>query len=706
MRLRPLASLPLSSPLALAALLHFAPAGALAAEEPPTPEPEAEAARRFQALDVFGIEYAEDPQISPDGRRIVYVRRSFDVRTDEPRASLWSIDADGGNHRPLRSDRARHASPRWSPDGTRIAYVSGAEGSPQLFVRWMDSGQTASITDLTEAPADLTWSPDGRWIAFTMFVPKPKEPLAEPPAAPEGASWAPPVSVIDAMTYRVDGAGYLESGFTHVFVVPSDGGAARQLTRGDADDAGPLSFSPDGGTLLFASHRAPDRDYDPLESEVFAVDVASGALRQLTARDGPDGNPVFSPDGKRIAYLGFDDRGRTYHVQRLYLMDADGANARELMPRFDEDVFDPRWAADGRSLTFLRDERGVRKVASVGLDGKLRDLASGLGGTDLGRPYTSGSYSSSRAGAIAFTLNSPFRPADVAIASGGAQRALTQLNEDLLGPKQLGGIQELVWESSHDGREIQGWLVTPPGFDPDRKYPLILEIHGGPHAAYGPNYATEILRYAAAGYLVLFANPRGSTSYGEAFANGIHHAYPGRDYDDLMTGVDAAIERGFVDERNLFVTGGSGGGILTAWIVGKTNRFRAAVSAKPVINWASMALTTDFSNGLKPYWFAGWPWEDPDEYWRRSPLSLVGNVKTPTMLLTGEQDFRTPISEAEQLYMALKLRKVDTALVRIPEASHELVDRPSRLIAKTDNILAWFARYRTDAEAPAAEAKP
>jgi dipeptidyl aminopeptidase/acylaminoacyl peptidase len=627
----------------------------------------------------------------------------FDIRTDQPRASLWSIDADGGDHRPLRSDRLRYGSPRWSPDGTRIAYLSGEEGSPQLFVRWMDSGQTALVTDLTGSPNDVTWSPDGRWLAFTMLVPKPKQPLAEPPPAPEGATWAPPASVIDAMTYRADGEGYLEPGFVHVFVVPADGGSARQLTFGDFHDAGPLSFSPDGATLLFASQRAPDWEYDPVESEVFAVDVASGALKQLTSRNGPDQNPVFSPDGKRIAYLGFDDRQRTYQVSRLYVMDADGASPRELMPRFDEDVFDPRWAADGRSLTFLRDERGVRKVSSVGLDGKMRDLASGVGGLDLGRPYTSGSYSVARSGAIAFPVNTPFRPADVAVASGGPARTLTRLNDDLLGAKDLGGIQELVWESSHDGREIQGWIVTPPGFDPDRQYPLILEIHGGPHAAYGPNFSMEVLRYAAAGYVVLFANPRGSTSYGEAFANGIHHAFPGRDYDDLMTGVDAAIARGFVDERNLFVTGGSGGGILTAWIVGKTNRFRAAVSAKPVINWTSMTLTTDFSNGLAPYWFSAWPWEDPEQYWRRSPLSLAGNVKTPTLLLTGEQDFRTPISEAEQLYMALKLRKVDTALVRIPEASHDIVDRPSRLIAKTDNILAWFAKYRTDA---GAQAKP
>jgi acylaminoacyl-peptidase len=683
-----LASLALAG--ALACFLH----GAAHADSKHAGDPDP---TRFQALDVFGLEYADDPQISPDGRRVVYVRNGFDIRTDQPRASLWLIDSDGGEHRPLLADGASYASPRWSPDGERLAYVSGVEGSPQLFVRWMDSGQTALLTDLLEAPKALAWSPDGRWLAFTMHVVKKPEPLAEPPPAPEHASWAPPATVIDSLVYRVDGAGYLEPGFEHVFVVPAHGGAARQLTRGDFHHGGPLSWSPDGRTLLVSANRNPDWELQPQESELYAIDVASGALRQLTTRKGGDFHPVFSPDGRRIAYLGFDERGAMHQVARLYVMEADGSGARLLLEGFDEDALEPLWASDGRSLFFLHDERGVRKISSATLDGRRRELASGLGGTDLGRPYTSGSYSVSRGGVLAFTTTSPQRPADVAVASGGAARTLTQLNEELLGHKQLGAVQELSWESSHDGREIQGWLWTPPGFDPAQKYPLILEIHGGPYAAYGPNYSTELLRYAAAGYVVLAANPRGSTSYGEAFTNLIHHAYPGHDYEDLMTGVDAAIARGFVDEDNLFVTGGSGGGILTAWIVGKTDRFRAAVAVKPIINFTSMMFTSDFPNGFVPWWFAKPPWEDVMSYWSRSPLSLAGRVRTPTMLLVGEQDFRTPISEAEQFYAALKLRRVDTLLVRIPEASHAITDRPSRLIAKTDHILAWFARYRTGA---------
>jgi acylaminoacyl-peptidase len=283
---------------------------------------------------------------------------------------------------------------------------------------------------------------------------------------------------------------------------------------------------------------------------------------------------------------------------------------------------------------------------------------------------------------------------------GGAVRVLTQLNADLLGARRLGEVGEIRWKSSKDQREIQGWLIKPPGFDATKKYPLILEIHGGPFAAYGPNYTTELQVMAAAGYVVLYANPRGSTSYGAEFGNLIHHAYPGDDYDDLMSGVDAVIAQGYVDPDNLFVTGGSGGGVLTAWIVGKTDRFRAAVVAKPVINWASFVLTADVNSFFYKYWFGAQPWEQPEQYWKRSPLSLVGNVKTPTMLLTGESDYRTPISESEQYYQALKLRNVDTVLVRIPEASHGMVARPSNLVAKIDNILAWFERYRKKPVAP------
>ncbi len=651
--------------------------------------------QRLRSIDVFQLEYADDVQISPDGARIVYVRVSQDIMTDRSRRNLWVLNADGSDHRPLRSEIRSFSSPRWSPDGTRLAYVSAAEGRPQLYVRWMDSGQTALLTNLSEQPGALAWAPDGRAIAFTQFVPADKAPLAKAPPKPEGAQWAPPVTVIDTVIYRADGEGYLRPGFEHVFVVSAEGGTPRRLTYGEFNHQGPLSFTPDGKSLVFAANRGKDWELDPQENDVFSVDLATQELTQLTTRDGPDNSPVVSPDGRRIAYLGFDDRLQGYQVTHLYVMDIDGSDSRVVTGGFDRELSDPKWAADSRGVYFSFDDRGVRKIGFATLGGEVSVRASGVGGTDLGRPYTGGGFSVAKNGRLAFPHNTPGRPADVAVAGArGAERVLTRLNDDLLGHKTLGAVRELTWKSSKDGREIQGWVITPPDFDPAKKYPLILEIHGGPFAAYGPNYTTELQLFAAAGYLVLYANPRGSTSYGEEFGNLIHHAYPGDDYDDLMSGVDAVIAQGNVDPQNLFVTGGSGGGVLTAWIVGKTKRFRAAVVAKPVINWSSFVLTSDVNSFFYRYWFGAFPWEKPEEYWRRSPLSLVGNVTTPTMLLTGEADYRTPIGESEQFYQALKLRKVDTALVRIPEASHGMTSRPSNLIAKVDNILAWFERYR------------
>ncbi len=308
------------------------------------------------------------------------------------------------------------------------------------------------------------------------------------------------------------------------------------------------------------------------------------------------------------------------------------------------------------------------------------------------RPYSGGAFHAAR-GTLAYTRSVPDQPAELAVIRGRKAATLTSLNTDLLDHRTLAQVETVRFPSRLDGQEIEAWIAKPPGFEPGRSYPLILEIHGGPFAAYGPHFSTEVQLYAAAGYVVVYVNPRGSTSYGADFANQIHHAYPGDDFDDLMSAVDYAIEEGYADEDRLFVTGGSGGGILTAWIVTHTDRFRAAVSAKPVINWYSFVLTADGAEFFQRYWFDKPPWEDADAYLARSPLHFVGNASTPTMLLTGETDLRTPISESEQFYQALKSRGVDTALVRIPEASHGIAARPSHLLSKVAHVLAWFDRY-------------
>ncbi|MEZ5500842.1 MAG: S9 family peptidase [Steroidobacteraceae bacterium] len=655
----------------------------------------------LQSRDVFDLETASDAQISPDGRYIVYVRNNNDIMTDSVRQSLWLIDVQSGEQQALQADGHDNFSPRWSPDGRRIAFVSTADGKPQLYMRWLDSGRTSMLTNLTAGPGDLTFSPDGRWLAFSQFVPKSVEPLAKAPEKPEGATWAPEVTLVDSVVYRVDGQGYLKHGYRHLFLVAADGGAARQLTTGNFNHGGRMSFTPDGKRLIFSANRNDDWEYDNVESEIYAIDIASGEIAALTHRKGPDATPAVSPDGRSIAYVGFDDREQGYQVTHLYVMASAGGEPRTLAATLDRDVNDPRWASDGRGIYYSYDDHGVRRIAYVGLNGRQREIVGGLGGEDIGRPYSGGEFSVADNGRIAYTATSITRPPDVAMVEpSGRQRRLTHLNSQL-DYRALSDGERIEWQSSHDGRTIEGWLMKPAAFDPQRKYPLLLEIHGGPFASYGPAFSIEMQRYAAQGYFVLYCNPRGSTSYGEEFGNLIHHAYPGFDYDDLMSGVDAVMARGNIDADNLFVTGGSGGGVLTAWIVGKTSRFRAAVVAKPVINWTSFVLTADFNNFFYRYWFAAPPWEDQAAYWQRSPLSLVGNVTTPTMLLTGEADYRTPMSETEQFYQALKLRKVPTAMLRVPEASHGLTARPSNQIAKVDNIIAWFEKFRHGkAEAP------
>ncbi len=667
------------------------PAGAVDFRQPPDPH-------RFNLIDVFELEWASDPQISPDGSRVVYVRNFMDMMSDRRRSNLWTIDAGGEDHRPLTTGLANDSSPRWSPDGKRLLYVSSADGSPQLFVRWMDTGQTARLTQLRSSPSGLAWSPDGKQIAFSMLARRQAEKFVKLPKKPEGAEWADEAVAIDKLIYRQDGAGYVRDGFRHIFVLSADGGTPRQVTSDDFHHGGAPSWTPDSKALVFSANRHPSWEYDPRNSEVYELTLADGKIRALTDRQGPDTAPDVSPDGRHVAYLGLDDRYQGYQILDLYVLERDGGKPKLLTGDLDRSLQSPRWAADGKGIYFSYSDRGNSKIGYVSLSGKVEELAGDLGGTSLGRPYSSGSYSVAPGGRFAYTHTRPDYPADVAVGKRGEDgvRRLTRLNEDLFAHKELGAVEEIWYPSSHDERKIQAWIVKPPGFDPKVKYPLILEIHGGPFANYGDRFASEVQLYAAAGYVVLYVNPRGSSSYGEEFGNLIHHAYPGYDYDDLMSGIDVVLAKGYVDEENLFVTGGSGGGVLTAWIVGKTDRFRAAVSAKPVINWYSFALTADMYNFFYKYWFPGLPWDHPEAYLERSPLSLVGNVTTPTMLLTGEADFRTPMSESEQYYQALKLRRVDTMLVRIPGASHGIARRPSNLMSKVAHILKWFDQYRTD----------
>jgi acylaminoacyl-peptidase len=655
---------------------------------------EAEAKPRFTAERVFDLEYADNPQISPDGSKIVYQRHSMDKQSDRNRSDLWILDLASGSHRPLITGGAGAASPAWSPDGTRLLYSTSNDESPELRLIYMDDGTSLSLAQFTQSPRQATWSPNGKAIAFTMLVPEETPSLAKAPTKPKGAEWAPPVRVFDEFVFRFDGQGYLTRGTDHVFVLSADGGSPRQLTSGGADFSNPAWL--DADSLLVVGNDDPDRDLDPIESEIYRVDLKDLSRTALTDRDGPDGNPVVSPDGLWIAYTGYDDEVLSYQQTDLYVMAADGSKRRLLTKDFDRSIGTVRWRGDSKALLTQVQDTGDIKIVAFDLNGGADTLQTGLGGTTFGRPYAGASFSVSSASqpVIAYTINSVDRPADIALRdAAGATKTLTDLNGDLLPYLEMAPVEEMTVPSSYDGRDIQAWVALPPGFKKDGSYPMILEIHGGPFTMYGPFFAAEIQRYAAEGYVTVWVNPRGSTGYGEEFAQLIDQNYPGEDYDDLMTVVDTLIKRQYVDQNRLFVTGGSGGGVLTSWIVGKTERFAGAATVKPVINWLSMALSADIGIFVQRHWIRVAPWDNPDAYWKFSPLSLVGNVTTPTLVMVGEEDWRTPTWEAEQYYFALKARKIDTALVRVPGSPHYIAGRPSRLIAKTDNIMGWFARY-------------
>ncbi|WP_223270213.1 alpha/beta hydrolase family protein [Colwellia sp. C1TZA3] len=651
--------------------------------------------KRFTAMRVFDMEYATDPQISPNGKKIAYVRHSMDRMNDKDKSQIWLINIDDGIHLPLIDGEASSHSPRWSPDGKSLLFVTATQDKPELRLFYFKSDRSIGLAQFVSAPSRASWSPDGKHIAFNMFVKGKKPSFVIPVDKPEGAEWNDAVKVYDDLTFRFDGAGYLPEGTSQVFTLPVEGGTPRQLTHGDADMN--TSTWLDNDTVLVTGNSAEDRDMDFIESEIYAIELSSLSMTALTSRDGPDSGATVSPNGKIIAYIGYDDKVLSYQQSDLYIMNGDGTNQQEIAADFKGSIGQIKWESNSESLLFSSEDHGLISLYRVDLKGKVKKIMTGIGGGSIGRPYASGSFSISHhsKAKIAYMAGFSDRPAEVGVTDYQAkkQQILTKLNDDLLPYLDMARVEEVKVKSSHDGKEIEAWVAFPPNFKADGSFPMILEIHGGPYTMYGPYFASEMQRYAAEGYVTVWANPRGSTGYGEDFALEIDRAYPGNDYHDLMSVVDEMVARKYVDEKRLFVTGGSGGGILTAWIVTKTERFAAAASIKPVINWMTMALTGDIAPYVRRHWIREDPWSNPEAYLKFSPISYVNKVKTPTLMMVGEEDYRTPPWEAEQFYTALKMLNVDTALIRVPSSPHYIASRPSRLIAKTDNIMGWFAKY-------------
>ena len=582
-----------------------------------------------------------------------------------------------------------------------MAYLDSEEDNgTNIFVHSMKDQKSQRITLLKRPPSNLSWSPDGRNIAFSMLVPEPLQGWdIELPEKPAGATWVAEPHIIERLVFRRDRMGFLEPGRYHVFVVSSSGGEARQLTSGTSDYgggrgvSGSISWTPDSREIVFSSFDYQDWEYPWKGSDIFALNVERGGIRRLTTRNGPDYNPVVSPDGRWVAYTGYDWSNDSYLASDLYVVEIDGSNARNLSGRLDRSLYSSPygapsrsfwWSRDSQGIYFNPDDRGTRNLHFAPLQSALRQVTHGehvLSISDINFK-----------GQAVGTLSSLYRPPDLVTLTVDTPelKRLTAVHESFLQDTELGQVEE-IWFSSVDDFRIQGWLIKPPNFDASHKYPLILTIHGGPHSAFRKSFNFAFQHHAAAGHLVLYINPRGSTGYGATFANAINNAYPGKDYDDLMAGVDLVVGRDYVDERNLFVYGCSGGGLLTAWIVGHTDRFAAASSNCPVTDWSSLLGNTD---GVSFYWnFKQMPWEDSSEHVRRSPMTHVGKVTTPTLLINGELDRNTPIGQAEQFYRALKLRGVPTALIRLQQQGHGTSSRPSNFMRTQLYLQRWFARF-------------
>jgi len=666
---------------ALAAVLFVLPA-----------TPRAQPRKYIDKATFFQMESIAAPALAPDGATVLFSRSYSDMVRDQSRSNLWAVNINGERLRQLTDGAWSDSSPVWSPDGKRIAFLSDRSGTTQLHVMWADTRESLQLTRLERAPGAITWSPDGTQIAFTNFVPDDSPILSvRLPEVPRGAQLARGAVVIDRPSWGSDGTGPTPRGFTHVFMVDAAvGGTPRQVTTGNFNHSGP-SWAADGKSIFVSGIRKPDAEYLEGDSEIYNIRLDTGAITELTDRKGPDSSPEVSPDGRWIAYTGYDQQRLTNHLSSLYLMDAAGARKRMWVGNLPSSPSSIAWAPDGSGVYYSMQEEGEENTwfapADQGLPPKkmtngvhvLSAVTFAKGGQAVG---------------IRSSVKEPGRLVAFQLSRPSEARVLVDVNADVLGGATLADAEEM-WVTSKDGLKVQGWLMKPVNFDPAKKYPLVLWIHGGPWSMYSVGWNWSWQNFAANGYAVLWTNPRGSTGYGQQFVNGIQYSYPDKDYDDLMASVDGALAKGWVDSENLFVCGGSGGGVLTAWIVGHTARFRAAVSMRPVIDWGSFVGTTDGTGWYRQ--FKKYPWEDPVEYAERSPLHYVANVMTPTMLMTGESDLRTPITQTEQFYRALKvLRKADTLMVRMPEEFHGW-RRPSHQLLQQLYLLAWFQKYRTPA---------
>ena len=689
--------------------------------------PAAAQKRSITEKDLFNFVWIADPQISPDGSAVAFVKVTVNEKKDGYNTAIWIVSTATGESRQL-TNGTRDTNPRWAPDGKFLVFVRSTEkdGRPepsQLFMLAMSGGESFPFTSLPRGAGQPQWSPDGRLISFMNSAtpdelarakekPQPTPSPSASPAPKPDEKRESDVRVITRSVYRSNGTGYLDPKHPqHIWVInaPRNGDekvTPRQLTSGRYDEGG-VTWSRDSSQIYFTSDQR-DESFDIPRTDIYSIAVAGGAPSKLTSFDMGAANFSLSPNGKQLAFIGATDQStRSYSQPDLWVMDvAAGAPPKNLTRDFDYDVgagvggdnTAPRggggsplvWSTDGKTITTLVGREGKANLGSFDVaTGKETDVTTGNQAIVSYRAVPDGSK-------FVYLISTPTRIGDLYYADrpGGPAKQITRLNDALFSNLNLTEPEE-IWYQSFDGKRIQAWVQKPPDFDASKKYPLILNIHGGPHAAYGYVFDHEFQWMAAKGYVVLYPNPRGSTTYGQEFGNIIQYHYPGDDYKDLMAGVDEVIKRGYIDTNRLGVTGGSGGGLLTNWTIGQTDRFKAAVSQRDIADWADWWYTADFTL-FQQSWFKAPPFEDPEDFKARSPLTYIKNVKTPLMLILGEADYRTPpTSGGEEMFRALKYRKIPTVMVRFPNETHELSrsGQPWHRIERLQHIVGWFDRW-------------
>jgi len=656
--------------------------------------------RPITAEDLYRLRLVPDCRISPDGRHVVFVLTRADRKTEKKRANLWIVPTSGGPPRQFTFGEHSDTSPRWSPDGSRIAFLSnrGDEKQPQVHVIPFDGGEARPLTGMAGTFGALDWTPDGRRLVCT-FRRKDADEI-EREQDEEKKKLGVVARHVTRVFYKEDGKGFLPRERWHIWTIDARTGRGTQLTEGDVHDETDPAVSPDGAWLALCSNRAPDPDLDPESIDLFVMPIGGGDMRRIDAPLGEKTMPRFSPDGSLIAWYGAEGR-MPWPNTRVWVAPADGSGpARDLTGRYDLNVSNwtindvggapmtpPTWSPGGRRIMFPVARHGDSTVHSVTVDGD--DLQTVIGG-----PGVAGTFSFDRAGRrVAWFGAGMTEPGEVyvrAVATGAARR-LTRVNDRLLRGIDLGHVEE-VWFKGPAGNDLQGWIITPPGFDPSKRYPSILEIHGGPRTQYGNLFMHEFYFLAAHGYVVYFCNPRGGQGYGEEHAKAIWNNWGTADYEDVMAWADYVAKQPYIDPARMGVTGGSYGGYLTNWIIGHTGRFRAAVTQRCVSNLVSMYGSSDFNWAFQREFGDVPPWQDVENYWRQSPIKYIGNAKTPTMVIHSEQDLRCAIEQGEQVFVALKRLGVETEMVRFPDEPHGLSrgGRTDRRIERLNSILRWF----------------